>query len=207
MTELDEEKQTIFKLLALAQDLQKTCAIPSVDLDFIVTQYNAIWNRLTLIDGEAPSVLPFLSRSDLTQAKAQHAVNQLVSYLSALVYVKLAIIKPEDPWARLLPMLTECKLSLNWAIAASALCLIEVMVNRKLSELDEDTSGEFDKRIARLNSSLEKKTGARIPEVLLSGLYKSRSKVIHEGKEPTSEEISQIFEILNSFYQKLKLAK
>ena len=102
-------------------------------------------------------------------------------------------------------MLPEYGLTLKWAVMAAMLSSLEVITNMNLTKLgiSYDPNESFDRRINKLNNALTSK-GIALPALLLSALYKVRNKVIHEGKEPTTEEMSTIFDLLMSLHEKTK---
>jgi len=70
------------------------------------------------------------------------------------------------------------------AVGASALTSIEAMVNKKLEELER-----------KRNTT---------PRFANKPFYKARSKIVHEGKEPTPEELEIIFKYLTLCSNSLK---
>jgi hypothetical protein len=100
-------------------------------------------------------------------------------------------------------ILDEWGLSTNWAIGASALALIEVMVNKKLEELKLRKDGDFRTRYNRLLSKAKEK-GIQLPDLLADPFYQARNKLLHGGKEPTAEELKLILEYLNTLSASLK---
>jgi len=77
------------------------------------------------------------------------------------------------------------------------------MVNKKLEKLGLSREGSFENRWNRLSSKAEEK-GMRLPDLLAGPFYKARSKVIHEGKEPSPEEIEIIIKYLTLCSDSLK---
>ncbi|HEX4920667.1 MAG TPA: hypothetical protein VFV92_08000 [Candidatus Bathyarchaeia archaeon] len=139
-----------------------------------------------------------------SQSSARIAVSQLVSYMRAMYVAapeEREMSKAAGPVVNFLMMLPDYGLSIKWAVSAAMLSFLEVMTNQKLANLNLDDSGEFDKRMKRLNLALRAK-GIEIPALMLTGLYKVRSKVVHEGKEPTSEKMRAIFDLLTSLHEK-----
>jgi hypothetical protein len=169
-------------------------------------QYDILVNKLVSIDKDAAGHLPEIDadRYPFEQSlfSARIAVSQLVAYMKGK-YV--APPEPDTlvlgPVVNFLMMLPDYGVSVKWAVAAAMLSFLEVITDQKLAKLKLDNSGEFDKRINRLNLALKAK-GIDIPALLLSGLYKVRSKVIHEGREPTTEEMGTIFDLLTSLHEK-----
>ena len=80
---------------------------------------------------------------------------------------------------------------------------LEVITNMNLTKLGIacDPNESFDRRISKLNNALTVER-RRTSRLLLSALYKVRNKVIHEGKEPTTEEITTIFDLLTSLHER-----
>jgi hypothetical protein len=183
---------------------------PNFDADSAQDQYNALREKLLAIDKTAKGHLPDITYSDYNLQKSRSSARIAVSALCAYIdgkfveHPKKVDAQPlAGPIVNFLMMLPEYGLTIRWAVAASMLSSLEVITNQKLAKLNLDNSGEFDKRLNRLSTALRAK-GIEIPALLLSGLYKVRSKVIHEGKEPTAEEMTTIFEILSSLHEKTK---
>ncbi len=184
---------------------------PNFDVSSAKDQYEALREKLLAIDKTAKGHLPditYIGNWDLLRSRssARIAVSQMCAYIDG----KFVSHKKEPdieaaagPIVNFLMMLPEYGLTIKWAVAAAMLSSLEVTTNLKLAKLNLDNSGEFDKRLNRLSTALKAK-GIEIPALLLSGLYKVRSKVIHEGKEPTTEEMTMIFEILSSLHEKTK---
>jgi len=173
-------------------------------------QYEALKAKLTAIDKFAKGHLPIITYSNYdligSRSSARLAVSQMCAYIDAkfVEHTKEPDIQSvAGPVVNFLLMLPEYGLTIRWGVAAAMLSSLEVITNKKLAKLNLDNSGEFDKRLNRLNTAL-KERGIEIPVLLLSGLYKVRSKVVHEGKEPTSEEMATIFDILTSLHEKTK---
>jgi len=173
-------------------------------------QYEALKAKLLAIDKFAKGHLPVITYSNYdligSRSSARLAVSQMCAYIDAkfVEHIKEPDIQSvAGPVVNFLLMLPEYGLTIRWGVAAAMLSSLEVITNKKLAKLNLDNSGEFDKRLSRLNTAL-KERGIEIPALLLSGLYKVRSKVVHEGKEPTSEEMTTIFDILTSLHEKTK---
>jgi hypothetical protein len=93
------------------------------------------------------------------------------------------------------PILEKLGLSDMWRIASSALAAFEVMVNKKLEQLNLPTSGEYDERITRLADAL-KKQGLPFDAIMISSFRTARVKVLHGGKDPTETELGDIIKYL-----------
>jgi hypothetical protein len=141
------------------------------------------------------------------------ALDQAITLLGILVipeitkserYIRisedLGMIQSGQPFGRLSAFLTVLGLTNNWAIAASALCLLEVLVNHRLEALRSTTKGNFEERVKRLNSAAKRK-GMTIPNLLAPAFYDVRHKVIHGGKEPTSKEVDIILDFLSNLFK------
>jgi len=206
------EKQDMFTLFQMFQELKKVADGASVDTNEIIRQYHALRDKMVSIAPGSKKLVPEIKSENLEQAKM--CINLALAYLGPSVMPiffdwigtlkEQGLIRPEDSLAKLFPILTDLKLSPNWALAASALCLIEVLVNRKLEDLGAETKGDFDERIRRLSSIIKAQKAVKIPDLLPSAFYKVRNKVVHEGKEPSPEELEQILQFLISFNQKLR---
>ncbi|MGB9622403.1 MAG: hypothetical protein ACPL07_01030 [Candidatus Bathyarchaeia archaeon] len=96
----------------------------------------------------------------------------------------------------LMPILNEWKLSVNWAVGASALVLIEIVTNKKLEELGLSREGSF--------SEYAKQRKVQLPDLLAGSFYEARNKVVHEGREPSPEELKIIFNYLAIYCSSLK---
>ncbi len=94
-------------------------------------------------------------------------------------------------------ILEKLDLSDNWRVASSALALFEVLVNRKLENLKLQTNGTYDEKVSRLAVQLKKE---HIPfdELMISSLRTARAKVLHQGKEPTENELTDIMKYLKT---------
>ncbi len=198
-------------LLAMASRLEESL---SDNDDFSPTkakeQYTTLRDQIRFIDPNARYVLPDIafpsggfSNLDALRDNVLIMVSQMVAYLESKVGSEneRSITSLSGP-LNLLLMLEASGLTAKWALSATALSMIEVITNKKLTQLNLDSTGEFDKRLNRLKAAL-RPSGIEIPDLLLSGLYKVRSKVIHEGREPTSEELAQILAILDSYFRKI----
>lgn len=135
----------------------------------------------------------------------------MVTYLTAKAFPMLVdlmgslsdlgMIRFDEPITKLSPILRTLGLSSNWAVSASALCLLEVLVNRTLEKLNMSTDGKFEERFNRLSSKAKEK-GLELPNLLAPAFWRVRHKVIHGGKEPTPDELNTILGFLNTFFQK-----
>lgn len=214
MISWDEEKIKIYMLSNMAQALGRYAeSTEYADLPKLISEYQKIRSSLSAIYDDAAQLLP---SSIHTSKDAKIAIQQLINYTNAralpLLFdlmnylAKIGILRvapAENPLLPLMPILNEWNLSVNWAVGASALALIEVMVNKRLEELGLDREGSFENRFGRLSAKAKEK-GIQLPDLLASPFYKARSKVVHEGKEPTSEELEIIFKYLTLCSDSLK---
>lgn len=210
-----------FVLFSMVQALKKSAEVASSrfapsyeEAKAVYTQYHALRNSLISIDAKAGSFIPkieFRASADVLLEKTKIAIDQMLGYLYPRIFPELinlaewakefGILRIEEPMSKLSPILVALGLSNNWAVAASALCLIEVLVNRKLMELGLSSKGKFEDRVKRLSSKAKEKS-VDLPDLLAPAFYNVRSKVIHGGKEPTPDELNTILQFLNSFLQK-----
>ena len=216
MEGLDEEKVEFLALLNTAQALKKVAdnANPS-QAKLIHRQYQTLRDRLISVDSNARNFLPRIKSSSLSTDElltdTKVAIDQMVTYYTSMaipIYLELVeglkesgMIRFEEPFSKLSPILGRLGLSSKWAIAASTLCLLEVLVNRILENQKMSTDGRFEDRVSRLSSKARER-GIEIPDLLAPAFYRVRHKIIHGGKEPTSEELNTIFQFLNMFFQK-----
>jgi hypothetical protein len=107
------------------------------------------------------------------------------------------IIHAERLALELPPILEKLGLSDSWRVASSALASFEVMVTRKLERMKLSTKGVYDERVSRLATDL-KKQGVPFDELMISSLKTARNKVLHEGKEPTENELRDIIKYLKT---------
>jgi len=208
---LNEEEVKILMLASMAQTLKKKAESTGyADLGALVNKYSTLSGFLITNYPEAQTLLPkptsITSIDDL-----KYSIEQLINYVNAkatpLLFKFMTLFRNlgtiEDPLMPLMPILSEWNLSVNWAVGASALALIEVMVNKKLEELGLDRGGSFEDRFGRLSTKAKEK-GIQLPDLLAGPFYKARSKVVHEGKEPTPEELEIIFKYLTFCSNSLK---
>jgi len=213
----DESKIKVFMLANMAQTLKKfASSVKSEDqLSMLLEQYRIIRDQVCSLFPDAFSILqPPTSIRTLNECKI--AIDQLVNYLTAraiptffemLTSLRDAgLLQVGTPLAPLMPVLTELGLTINWVLGASALALIEVLINRKLEELGLDTGGSFDKRVRRLSEEARKR-GITIPDLLAGPFYDARGKIIHRGKEPSGEELKIIFNYLYALSTSLREIK
>jgi hypothetical protein len=168
-------------------------------------QYQRLKVRLVSLDKSAGAHLPDIEwDSDFTAYRSlvRIAVNQLLSYIEGKYVAHGEEPKTSPavgPVVNFLMMLPNYGLTVKWAVAAAMLSSLEVMTNVNLTRLKipYDSSESFDKRLNKLNNALIGKNIA-IPSLMLSALYKVRNKVIHEGNEPTNEEMTTISDLLSS---------
>lgn len=216
MMSWDEEKIRIFMLSNMTQTLKKNAeSTQYANLPALVDQYTKIRSSLCAMDQDAVYLLPD-ARSIHTLSDAKIGIEQLVNYTNAKAMPllfdlmnsmwRMGMLRPaymENPLLPLMPILNEWRLSFNWAVGVSALALIEVIVNKKLEEIGLKKDGSFETRFKRLSSKAKEK-GIRLPDLLASPFYKARSKVVHEGKEPTPEELEIILKYLTVCSNSLK---
>jgi hypothetical protein len=93
------------------------------------------------------------------------------------------------------PILEKLGLSDRWRIASSALAAFEIMVSRKLEQMNLPTKGEYDERITRLAEALRKQ-GIPFDAIMISSFRTARVKVLHFGKDPTEDELRDIIKYL-----------
>lgn len=186
----------------------------ATDADFkiLLEEYSRIYGYLILAYDTCVVLLP--SPSSLRKIDdIKYAMEQMVNFLSAeaistfpeLINLMkdLIVLGAGNPLTPLMPILNEWKMSVNWAVGASALTLIEVMVNKKLEELRLSREGSFEKRVRRLSENAKQK-GVQLPDLLASPFYEARNKVVHEGKEPSPEELKIILNYLAIYSSSLK---
>jgi len=85
----------------------------------------------------------------------------------------------------------------GWRIASSALAAFEIMVNRKLERMRLPTNGTYDEKVSRLAKAL-KSQSIPFDELMISSLRTARAKVLHDGKEPTENELRDIVKYLKT---------
>lgn len=93
----------------------------------------------------------------------------------------------------------------NTCMCISSLSLLEIAINKKLTDLSEKTEGNFDKRYKRLVEVAGRKEKKKLPTVLPKAMYKARSLLLHGGHEivPTRKESEQIMKWIEDFMIKL----
>lgn len=185
------------------------------DAESAINQYDALKAKLLEIDKSANGHLPSVAYEnwDLygSLSSARIAVNQLCAYKMGKFVEHPKPSKPPDtqavagPVVNFLMMLPEYGLTIKWAVAAAMLSSLEVITNMNLTKFRilYDPNEPFDRRVNKLKNALTSKD-IELPALLLSALYKVRNKVIHEGKEPTTEEMATIFDLLTSLNAKAK---
>jgi len=94
-------------------------------------------------------------------------------------------------------ILMKLGLSEKWQAASSALAAFEVMVDRKLEKMNLPTTGSYDERISRL-ATVVKKQAVPFNELMISSFRTARAKVLHQGKEPTENELADIVKYLKA---------
>ena len=182
------------------------------DVESTNDQYEALKVKLLAMDKSAKGHLPTIRYEsyDLegSRSSARIAVSQLCAYIDAkfVAHSKEPDIQTlAGPVVNFLMTLPDYGLTIKWAVSAAMLSSLEVITNMNLTKLriPYDPNESFDRRVNKLNNALTTK-GIALPALLLSALYKVRNKVIHEGKEPTTEEITTIFNLLTSLHEKTK---
>jgi hypothetical protein len=216
MISWDEEKTKIFMLSNMVQALKRKAeSAQHENLEALIGEYIRLREFLISIYPDVSGLLP--ERSSLSSIDdVKYAIDQLVNCTNAKampfifellnVLLKTGILRSpqtENPLLPLIPILDEWGLSTNWAIGASALALIEVIVNKKLEGLKLEKDGNFETRFNRLLPKAKEK-GIQLPDLLADPFYKARSKLLHGGKEPTPEELRLILEYLNTLSASLK---
>lgn len=213
MVDKSEANEALRTILAQAERLEDY--LSDTDDDAIQpravrNQYQTLRQRVVLLDPISLAHLPYIEALSLASPSEQieevvFGIGQMIAYLQSKTDTRSETVDSTmvSPIVNFLETLESRGLTIRWGIAAAALSLVEVITNQSLAKLNIDSSGEFDKRLNKLSSTLKQK-GIEIPSLLLSGLYKVRSKVIHEGREPTAEEMTTIFQILNSLHEKTK---
>ena len=175
-------------------------------------QYEALKAKLLAIDKTAEGHLPDITYHDWDEIGSRSSARIAVSQLCAYIDAKFVSHKKEPdvqaiagPVVNFLIMLPAYGLTISWAVAAAMLSSLEVITNMNLTKLKipYDLNEPFDRRLNKLNAALSSK-GVELPALLLSALYKARNKVVHEGVEPTSEEMNTIFNLLSSLHEKTK---
>jgi len=208
MISWDEEKIKIFMLSNMAQTLKRKAESTGYkNLKALIDEYARLSGVLISTYPDASALLP--KRASLSSIEdVKYAINQLVNYsntksipllfdlMNAMWKIgMMRFPQAENPLLPLIPVLDRWGLSINWAVGASALALIEVMVNKKLIDLGLNKDGSFENRFKRLSMKAREKM-LRLPDLLASPFYQARNKVIHEGKEPTPEELEIILKYL-----------
>jgi hypothetical protein len=216
MISWDEEKTKIFMLSSMVQALKRKAeSARHENLEALIDEYVRLRGFLISIYPDVSGLLPeHSSLSSIDDVK--YAIDQLVNCTNAKampfifellnVLLKTGMLRlpqPENPLLPLMPILDEWGLSTNWAIGASALALIEVIVNKKLEELKLKRNNNFRTRFNRLLLKAKEK-GIQLPDLLADPFYQARNKLLHGGKEPTPEELKLILEYLNTLSASLK---
>lgn len=168
---IPQEKLDHFTLFLMLQELKKVADNALVDTKEIIRRYHALRDKMASIDPSSKRLIPEIKSESLEEAKM--CINLTLAYLSPKIFFdwiqtfkEQGLIRTEDSSMKLFPTLTDLKLSPNWALAASALCLIEVLINRKLQDVGAETKGDFDERIRRLSSVIKAQKAIKIPRPL-----------------------------------------
>lgn len=217
----DEKKTKILLLVSMIKTFRDR--VESIqpeeyysDADTLIDEYLRILEMCSEIDPEAPKTLLHPAQIS-TIDDLRYATYQLANYITVMAiptFLELmstmreaGLLKMKDSLSPLMPMLQEWNLSINWAIGAVALALFEVILNRKLTELGLEKIGSFEDRVRRLSAIAKERYGIQLPDLLASPFYKARNKVVHEGKEPTSEELDIIIDYLRLYSNALSKLK
>jgi len=99
--------------------------------------------------------------------------------------------------SQLPPIYEKLGLSDRWRIASPAVAAFEIMVNRKLESMRLATTGTYDDRVSRLAKAL-KNQSIPFDELMISSFKTARAKVLHDGKEPTENELRDIIKYLKT---------
>jgi len=218
-TDLNEQEiSELFVLFCMLRALKESAKQASFkeEIKTIHKQYHKIRRELIDIDESFKSAIPaIMSEAEEVYLLRQVLVglDQAITVVGILIIPKIAesekyakilqdlgLIQTGQPFGKLSAFLAVLGLTNNWAIAASALCLLEILVNRKLKAMGLDNSGDFEKRVKRLDSEAKKK-GATIPNLLAPAFYNVRNKVVHGGEEPMPKELEIILEFLGNFFK------
>jgi hypothetical protein len=153
MISWNEERTKIFMLSNVVSALKRKAESASrEDLEALVNEYARLREFLISIYPDASRLLPrHSSLSSINDVK--YAIDQLVNctnaiamplFIELLNYLsKMSTLGPPqmNPLSPIIPILDEWGLSTNWAVGASTLALIEVIVNKKLEELELEREG------------------------------------------------------------------
>ncbi|QRF75905.1 hypothetical protein Thermo_01414 [Thermoplasmatales archaeon] len=94
----------------------------------------------------------------------------------------------------------------EWASAVIFLSMLEIMINEKLIQLGENRGKLNDKSFQDKVKLLSEKGGHKgieINSLFADSFYRIRSKVLHEGRKPTSDELQKISDFIREFYQSI----
>ncbi|MHA1665122.1 MAG: hypothetical protein ACTSVW_04755 [Candidatus Njordarchaeales archaeon] len=214
-----EREQKLFTLLLTFQNIKNWLKSKEISKkDLAVEQYNKIVSFIMSLKPEVAPIIPLrISLDDPERyGKVDVAIDQAMAFLMPELlnlYIKIFHFfsglapQPQLPGQlvhlmELTPILLKLKLTFNWVVSAIALCLLEILVNKKLKELGAETKGSFEDRTKRLYNIMKRK-GTEIPQLMTSALYNVRNKVVHVGIEPTAEEIKMIMNHLTTLFKKL----
>lgn len=201
----NEKSQKYWEILstftALKKNAQKVKA--GKGYTFLLKQYVLIREKLVSLDSSARDYIPTLDDAHLEQAldfmEAYLNSKMLPTFSSVFDWcVKAGLVNAKGPFNLLMPILMRLKLSQNWAVAAAALCSLEVLVNKKLEECNLPTGGNFKEKVKRL-SGYSKQKKVQLPDLLVGGFWDARQKVVHEGKEPTNDDITIIISYITKY--------
>lgn len=194
----DEKSQKYWEIQSTFGALKKNAQRVKVGkgYSFLQKQYTLLREKLISLDSSATDYIPTLNEAKMEQALDFMEVylnsRMLPTYSSVIDwFMKAGLVSAKGSFNLLMPILTRLKLSQNWAIAAAALCSLEVLVNKKLRGCNLSVGGNFKERVKRLGKYAEQKK-IQLPDLLVGGFWDARQKVVHEGREPTSEDIKII---------------
>ncbi len=189
-------------LSTLLKTIPSTYTDPSTGRTF--NSYQAIVLFGKVIDSEkrkAQKISEQLDDPKKDEAEVRSALEkflkpkeQLMTWLQELVFHGMSGIELISELVGIGPAgLTE-----NWAAAVCYLSSMEVVVNRKATELNLSTdikeSDSFRNRFEKLFETL-KKRGFEVSELdilLKDAFWKLRARVVHNGYSPTNDELEQI---------------
>ena len=214
--DLDEEISGRFAVFSMMRALKRNAEQASCkeEIRTIHNQFRKLRKVLINMDSDFQIIPDITSKTEevyllrqvlvaLDQAITLLGIELIPKMTDSMKYSRileaLGMIQSGEPFGRLSIFLTFLGLTNKWAISSSALCLLEVLVNRKLEALGSTTEGKFERRMKRLTSEARKK-GIAISNLLAPAFYDVRHKVVHGGKEPTEKEVDIILDFLSNFF-------
>ena len=135
-----------------------------------------------------------LKRMELLLIISEHGLKDYKRIIEKEVKQKYESLEPIANLMGKLKTVSNNVLDENWALSTLVLAALENIVNIKLRELGESTSGDFKARVSRLKEALVKKSSWDEREASdlarrLRGKYEERHIIIHGGYEnPTTRE-------------------